>query len=160
MDLKHLLKAYNLTNCQRRLFNALTLEPTAHPYAFSYMERHHLTRGRVASSIRRLQSKGLITKEGGLWHIKNQELQTCWARVLEGESPDAAEMRFIGSCSIPDEVKKRSIEVFGDEEKAHHWLYSPNYALGDVRPIDLLHSREGVQQVLDILGRIEHGVFI
>jgi hypothetical protein len=57
------------------------------------------------------------------------------------------------------EVLKRAIQVFESEEKASLWLNSPNVSLGDIRPIDLLSSSAGVDQVLDALARIEYGVF-
>jgi len=56
------------------------------------------------------------------------------------------------------QVIERAIEVFENEGKALLWLNSPNLALGDVRPFDLLATREGVKKVLDVLVRIEHGI--
>lgn len=160
VDLKHIMKGYNLTNGQKRLFNAITLEPTAHLYSAPYMARHHLTKGGIASAIRQLQSIDLVTLEGGVWHVKCQELQRWWTKVLSRDSTEAEDMRFIDSCAIHNEVTKRAIEVFGSEEKARRWLHTPNFALGDVRPVDLLRTKEGTDEVLGILGRIEHGVFV
>jgi len=57
-------------------------------------------------------------------------------------------------------VFSRCLEIFGDREKAMRWLESPNAALGKQRPIDLLVTPEGTDQVLDVLTRIEHGVFL
>lgn len=48
--------------------------------------------------------------------------------------------------------------VFVDEEVAHDWLRSYIPALG-TRPIDLLDTQPGVEQVEAVLGRIEHGVY-
>jgi putative toxin-antitoxin system antitoxin component (TIGR02293 family) len=57
-------------------------------------------------------------------------------------------------------VYERCLNVFEDFEKAMHWLKSPNYALGNQIPWDLLDTTEGSELVLDTLGRIEYGVFI
>lgn len=57
------------------------------------------------------------------------------------------------------EVFYRCLEVFGGREKAMRWLESPNHALGNKRPIDLLADPKGMEQVLDVLTRIERGVF-
>jgi putative toxin-antitoxin system antitoxin component (TIGR02293 family) len=63
------------------------------------------------------------------------------------------------NCRLNPEVYARCIEVFGDEAKALRWLETPNFALGKQRPFELLGSEEGIQLVLDTLGRIEYGVF-
>jgi|SRR5215813_13773707 len=49
--------------------------------------------------------------------------------------------------------------VLGNKQKARHWLYTPNRALGCVRPFSLLETEAGVDEVTNVLGRIEHGVF-
>lgn len=49
-------------------------------------------------------------------------------------------------------------EVFGNKEKAHIWLRTPNRALEGERPLNLLHSDIGCRLVEGVLGRIEHGV--
>ena len=50
-------------------------------------------------------------------------------------------------------------DVFGDDEKASGWFKDRNRALRGERPLDLLDTDIGVQQVLRILWRIEHGVY-
>ena len=50
-------------------------------------------------------------------------------------------------------------EVFGDPQKAAEWLRRRNHALGGRTPLSLLDTDIGVQEVDDILGRIEHGIF-
>lgn len=56
-------------------------------------------------------------------------------------------------------VVGRANEVFEDAEAARHWLKSPNSALGGKTPFSLLDTDIGAENVLDTLGRIEHGVF-
>ena len=41
---------------------------------------------------------------------------------------------------------------------AIRWLHRPNRALGGERPIDLLDTDLGTEEVDDVLGRLEHGV--
>ena len=50
-------------------------------------------------------------------------------------------------------------QVFEDEATAIQWLKSPLKVLGGVSPIDLFDTSFGVQMVLDVLGRIEQGVY-
>ncbi|MEW5790758.1 MAG: type II toxin-antitoxin system Xre/ParS family antitoxin [Pseudomonadota bacterium] len=49
-------------------------------------------------------------------------------------------------------------DVFGDLDKAHHWLRKPNRALGGQVPLDLLDTDLGTAEVRNVLGRIAHGV--
>lgn len=53
----------------------------------------------------------------------------------------------------------RAAEVFEDTDAAIDWLKSPNRALGGVTPLSLLDTDLGAEGVMDVLGRIEHGVF-
>jgi putative toxin-antitoxin system antitoxin component (TIGR02293 family) len=49
-------------------------------------------------------------------------------------------------------------ETLGNRKKAASWLDRPNRALGGVRPLELLDSELGAQQVEQILGHISHGI--
>ena len=61
--------------------------------------------------------------------------------------------------TVPDPIRHRALEVFGDEDKAGEWLTTKISALGGQMPMDILISADGEKEVLAILGRIEHGVF-
>jgi hypothetical protein len=56
-------------------------------------------------------------------------------------------------------VYQRCLEVFGDNDRPSRWMRSPLLALGNRAPLDLLDTAEGIELVMNILGRIEHGVF-
>ena len=57
------------------------------------------------------------------------------------------------------EVTARAMEVFGTRERALRWLNTPVRSLGGQTPLSLLNTPEGVAQVQDMLGRVEHGVW-
>jgi putative toxin-antitoxin system antitoxin component (TIGR02293 family) len=48
--------------------------------------------------------------------------------------------------------------VFEDPEESIDWMQTPNAALSKQRPLTLLDTDVGVQQVDQVLGRIEHGI--
>lgn len=48
--------------------------------------------------------------------------------------------------------------VFEDPEQSADWIQTPNAALGKQQPLVLLDTDIGVQQVDQVLGRIEHGI--
>jgi putative toxin-antitoxin system antitoxin component (TIGR02293 family) len=55
-------------------------------------------------------------------------------------------------------VAAHAVSVFGAEDKAATWLQRPNRAFNGERPIHLLDTDIGAQQVEDILGRLEYGI--
>lgn len=55
-------------------------------------------------------------------------------------------------------VIAHAVAVFGDENKASHWLMTPLPLLGDRAPADLLGDRAGIERVEQILTRIEHNI--
>jgi hypothetical protein len=77
-------------------------------------------------------------------------------------NPKTGEKRVVEAKLGPDsivDVTARAIEVFGSREKALRWLKTPVRSLGDQTPLSLLSTTEGVAQVQDTLGRVEHGVW-
>ena len=50
-------------------------------------------------------------------------------------------------------------DVLGKRDKARRWLLEENRALHGNRPIDLLDTAIGFEDVMDVLHRIEYGVY-
>ncbi len=53
----------------------------------------------------------------------------------------------------------RAIEVLGNKERALRWLKAPRSYFGGRPPLDYADTELGSQEVFNLLGRIEHGVF-
>ncbi len=53
----------------------------------------------------------------------------------------------------------RAVEVFGDKKMGRKWLKESAWALGGVSPLEFAETELGAQEVDDLLGRIEHGIF-
>lgn len=58
------------------------------------------------------------------------------------------------------EVTKVGLDVFGNMEKLKLWLNTPNYALGKLKPIELLKDSYGKELVISELTRINHGILV
>ncbi len=56
-------------------------------------------------------------------------------------------------------VTARAIEVFGSGEKAIRWLQTPLASLSDRAPLSMLNTRNGIEQIEEVLGRIEQGIW-
>ncbi|CAM3321829.1 type II RES/Xre toxin-antitoxin system antitoxin [Shewanella violacea] len=58
------------------------------------------------------------------------------------------------------EVYKSALDLFeGEGDDATRWLRNPVRGLGNKRPIDMLSTSAETEAVLNLIGRLEHGVF-
>ena len=48
----------------------------------------------------------------------------------------------------------------GNETTAREWLKRPARALGGERPLDFAETETGAREVEDLIGRLEHGVYV
>jgi putative toxin-antitoxin system antitoxin component (TIGR02293 family) len=58
------------------------------------------------------------------------------------------------------EVSNLGMEIFDDMEKFKLWLNTPNFALGNIKPSELLKDSYGKEMVVSELTRINHGIFV
>ena len=59
----------------------------------------------------------------------------------------------------PNNVFTVADQVFGSSAQADWWMAHEVWSLGGKRPVDMLTTYQGATQVLNILGRIQHGIF-
>jgi len=57
------------------------------------------------------------------------------------------------------ELAAKGAEVFDSKEQFRLWLSLPNKALGNKTPLSMMNTKRGSDMVMDILVRIEHGVY-
>lgn len=57
------------------------------------------------------------------------------------------------------EVTQFGKEVFDSPEQFYSWLNTPSYALGNMKPAELLKDSYGKELVMGELNRIEYGIF-
>jgi putative toxin-antitoxin system antitoxin component (TIGR02293 family) len=63
----------------------------------------------------------------------------------------------VTKLNINEAVRAHAVAVFGSEEDARRWLYTPHPALADKAPLDLLVSDIGTAAVRKVLSQIETG---
>lgn len=74
-----------------------------------------------------------------------------------------------GDDTFSDQISERIValadlysygyEVFEDKTNFNKWLFVPNQALGGIIPFDILDNQYGRQEIFNLLGRIEYGVY-
>ena len=60
--------------------------------------------------------------------------------------------------SIAD-IYSYGYEVFEDETKFNEWVFRPNRALGGKQPFELLDNQFGREEIKNLIGRIDYGVY-
>lgn len=80
-----------------------------------------------------------------------------WAlRACTGlERTNMADMSSVSTTAL-----KTAANVFGSQELATQWLARPALALDGRRPVDLLNTPSGIEEVITLLGRLDYGVLI
>ena len=58
------------------------------------------------------------------------------------------------------EVTNFGKEVFDSSEQFYLWLNTPSFALGNLKPAELLKDSYGKELVMAELNRIDHGIFV
>jgi putative toxin-antitoxin system antitoxin component (TIGR02293 family) len=58
------------------------------------------------------------------------------------------------------EVTNVGLDVFGDMQKFKLWLDTPNFALGNSKPLDLIKDSYGKELVISELTRINYGILV
>lgn len=49
--------------------------------------------------------------------------------------------------------------VFGEREKFNRWMKTPNRALAGVTPLSLAETLYGIEEIKNLIGRIDYGVY-
>ncbi|OOQ61038.1 type II RES/Xre toxin-antitoxin system antitoxin [Mucilaginibacter pedocola] len=56
-------------------------------------------------------------------------------------------------------IYTRGLDIFGDAATINNWISRPNLAIGNVAPVDLLDTGEGLRLVNNLLTSIEYGFY-
>ena len=121
------------------------------------------------------QSQDRISVETGLKETQIRLVKSktkAWDEKLGLKKPSrahapiktAASRRGAGDASAVVDIERivpvvaHALAVFGDEQKASHWLVTPLPILGNRSPAQILTRGDGVEAVDQILGRIEHNI--
>ena len=80
-------------------------------------------------------------------------------RTLDNYKPEERMRLYISDRLIHlAELYAKGKELFNGIDGFTEWLNLPSIDLEGEKPIDQIHSRKGIDDLLEILGRIEHGI--
>lgn len=83
------------------------------------------------------------------------KLRTLNRRKAEGRfQPDESDRLLRAS-----RLFAKALELFeGDADSARKWLFTPQPALGGAKPISVVRTEVGANEVENLIGRLEHGI--
>ncbi|MFC4158468.1 type II RES/Xre toxin-antitoxin system antitoxin [Chitinimonas lacunae] len=114
----------------------------------------HIRHGIAPGAVKTLADKLGMSKEQFVLTI-GLPRSTIKARQTSGKPLSLSESERMVRVA---KVLLRAIEVLEDASSASQWIKRPNRSLGGNSPLSLLDTEAGYELVMDILGRIEHGV--
>ncbi|TLU98909.1 type II RES/Xre toxin-antitoxin system antitoxin [Dyadobacter luticola] len=88
--------------------------------------------------------------------IMNLSESTFQRRIKNQSTLSAGESEKVVDLS---RIIAKGLDVFENESDFRTWLNSPVLALGNKKPIDLLSYSIGREEIMNVLFRIEHGIF-
>jgi putative toxin-antitoxin system antitoxin component (TIGR02293 family) len=117
-------------------------------------------------SLTALAQKGL-PKQSLVFFLKQSQLDEkrvflyldVTKRTLDNYQPKERMRLYISDRLIHlAELFAKGKELFNSLDGFTEWLHSPSIDLEGEKPIDQIHTRKGVEDLLTILGRLEHGI--
>jgi putative toxin-antitoxin system antitoxin component (TIGR02293 family) len=105
-------------------------------------------------ALRSLQESLQLSREG-LSRMLSMPERTMARRQKQARLTADESDRLIRVARVMANAKR----VLGSRDKAAHWLRTANRALDGAAPLSLLDTDIGAEQVSEILGRIEHGIY-
>jgi putative toxin-antitoxin system antitoxin component (TIGR02293 family) len=129
-----------------------------HPEAIPFTNKlgmiELINKGISASTFKDIEDTGLLH-------------ETEWASILNISSKSLhrykqSEQHFKSTLSDKilqvAEVFSVGLDVFGNKDRFKLWLNTPNYALGSIKPVELVKTSYGKDLVLNELKRINYGI--
>ena len=113
-----------------------------------------LKQGLPADKFDQLRSK-LNVSDNALSKIVQISRRTLDRRRITGRLATDESERIVQVAQVYD----MAVDVFGNPQKAERWLKKPARGLGGKIPLEYSDTHLGAQEVINLLGRIMHGVF-
>jgi putative toxin-antitoxin system antitoxin component (TIGR02293 family) len=88
-----------------------------------------------------------------------QLLNVARATLINKKSPERFNTDLSDKIMALADIFAYGFEVFEDKDNFRQWIQAPLRALGGKSPFDVLHSSFGREEVRNIIGRIEYGVY-
>jgi putative toxin-antitoxin system antitoxin component (TIGR02293 family) len=123
--------------------------------AATLLDLHHAAERGLPARVIEMLGKSLNASREDLLNALALSPRTLIRRQKEGALSSEESDRVLRLARVAAQAE----EVLGGREDAVNWLHRANRSLGGHKPLDLVRTDAGSELVVDVLGRLEHGVF-
>lgn len=127
-------------------------KPESHLTSFEKIEI--IKKGISKNDLERLKAKSGLD-----YDQLARALSVSRATLISKEKAERFNQTLSEKIVVLADIYSYGYEVFEDIDKFNAWMFRPNRALGGQRPYDLLDTQFGREEVKNLIGRIEYGVY-
>lgn len=113
----------------------------------------------IKEGISKKDLESLKDKAGLDYNQLSKVLSVARATLINKKGNDRFDTNLSEKIVSVADIYSYGYEVFEDETKFNDWIFRSNRSLGGQAPYDLLDSQYGREEVKNLIGRIDYGVY-
>lgn len=113
----------------------------------------------IKEGISKKDLENLKDKAGLDYNQLSKVLSVARATLINKKGNDRFDMNLSEKIVSVADIYSYGYEVFEDETKFNAWIFRSNRSLGGQSPYDLLDNQYGREEVKNLIGRIDYGVY-
>ena len=115
--------------------------------------------GMIREGISKKDLENLKEKAGFDYNQLSKVLSVARATLINKKGNDKFDISLSEKIVSVADIYSYGFEVFEDENKFNDWIFRANKALGGQSPFNLLDSQYGREEIKNLIGRIDYGVY-
>lgn len=115
--------------------------------------------GVIKEGISKKDLESLKDKAGFDYNQLSKVLSVARATLINKKGNDKFDANLSEKILGVADIYSYGYEVFEDEAKFNNWIFRSNMSLGGQSPYDLLDTQYGREEVKNVIGRIDYGVY-
>jgi putative toxin-antitoxin system antitoxin component (TIGR02293 family) len=141
---------YTLSN--RTILNEAAKKPESRMTSFEKINM-------IKEGISKKDLENLKEKAGLDYNQLSKVLSVARATLINKKGNDKFDINLSEKIVGVADIYSYGYEVFEDETKFNDWIFRANRSLGGQAPYDLLDNQYGREEVKNLIGRIDYGVY-
>ena len=113
----------------------------------------------IKEGISKRDLENLKDKAGLDYNQLSQVLSVARATLINKKGNDKFDTNLSEKIVGVADIYSYGYDVFEDETKFNRWVFRSNRSLGGQSPFDLLDNQYGREEVKNLIGRIDYGVY-
>lgn len=115
--------------------------------------------GMIKEGISKEDLENLKEKAGFDYTQLSKVLSVARATLINKKGNDKFDIGLSEKIVSVADIYSYGYEVFEDESRFNNWIFRSNLALGGQSPYDLLDNQYGREEIKNLIGRIDYGVY-